>query len=134
MENIILNRQILGLILPDLLDFDWFRHTGIPDSITHWSKNPQFIQKLPFWKYHFSQNSLFENIIFHKIHLWKISFFTKSTFSNSHFSQNSLFENIIIHKIRIFKHQILSNFWIKKWVFALFNNVKDYLWQDFLQK
>ena len=30
----------------------------------HWSKNPQFIQKFTFSKYHFSQNSQFSNINF----------------------------------------------------------------------
>ena len=41
-----------------------------------------------------SQNSLFENLIIHKIHIFKVSFFTKFTF---------------------FNHQILGNFCIKSW-------------------
>ena len=39
-----------------------------------------------------SKNPHFQNLIFHKIHNFKVSFFTKITF---------------------FKHQILCNFWIK---------------------
>ena len=34
------------------------------------------------------------NLIFHKIHNFKVLFFTKFTFSKSHFSQNSHFSNI----------------------------------------
>ena len=33
------------------------------------------------WKSYFSQNSPFENLIFHKIHNFKILFFTQFTFS-----------------------------------------------------
>ena len=33
--------------------------------IKHWGKNPELIQKFTFWKYHFSQNSLFQDLIFH---------------------------------------------------------------------
>ena len=40
----------------------------------------------------FSQNSHFQNLTFHNIYIFKVSFFTKFTF---------------------FKHQILGNFWIK---------------------
>ena len=39
--------------------------------------------------------------IFHKIHNFKILFFTKFTFSKSHFSQNSHFQSPIFHKIHI---------------------------------
>ena len=47
-------------------------------SLTHWSKNPQFIQKLKVFKIHiflnshFSKNSHFQSLIFHKIHNFKI--------------------------------------------------------------
>ena len=41
-----------------------------------------------------SKNSHFQNLIFHKIHIFNISFFTKFTFSKSHFSQNSHYSNI----------------------------------------
>ena len=79
-------------------------------SSTHWGRNPQFIQKLSFWKSHFWQNSHFQNHIFDKIHNFKISFFTKFTFSKSHsftkftfskshFSQNSHFSYIIFKGI-----------------------------------
>ena len=37
-------------------------------------------QKSTYWKSQFLQNSPFWNLIFHKIHLSKISFFTKFTF------------------------------------------------------
>ena len=51
-------------------------------KVTHWNKNPQFTQKNTIWKSHFSQNSYFQNIIFHKIQNFKVLFFTKFT-SNS---------------------------------------------------
>ena len=98
-------------------------------NIAHWGKNPQFIQKIRFWKSQFPQNSHFkylshfwqnthswnlifaknshfEHLDFHKIHIFKISFFTKFTFRTSHFSQNSHSENIIFHKIHILKNFI----------------------------
>ena len=78
----------------------------------HISKS-HFLTKFAFSESHFSQNSHFENLIFHKIHIFKVSFFTKFAISKSHFSQNSHFQNLIFHKIHIFKHQILCNFWIK---------------------
>ena len=43
----------------------------------------------------------FENLTFHKIRIFKISFFTKFKISKSYFLRNS--------------HQILGNFWIKSW-------------------
>ena len=46
---------------------------------------------------------------FHKIHILKISFFSKFTLSKSHFSQNSHFQNLIFHKILIFKILIFPN-------------------------
>ena len=61
-------------------------HTG--------AKNAHFIRKFTFWKSHFWQNSQFQNLIFHQIHIFKVSFFTKFTFSKSHFSQNSHFSSI----------------------------------------
>ena len=61
---------------------------------THWGKTPQFIQKFTFGKSHFSQNSHLQNLTFHKINIYKISFFTKFTFSKPHFSQSSHFSNI----------------------------------------
>ena len=86
-----------------------------------------------------SKNSHFENLIFDKIHNFKISFFTKFTFPKSHFSHNSHFQNIIFHKIRIFKisffskftffnHQILGNFWIKNWFLPQCDSVGGQKW------
>ena len=43
-----------------------------------------------------TKNSHFGNLIFHKIHNFKHSFFTRFTVSKSHFSQNSHFSNIKI--------------------------------------
>ena len=92
-------------------------------------------------KFHFSQNSHFQNIIFRKIHIFKVSFFTKFTLSKSHFSQNSHFKSLVFHNYQIhtykvsflpkftiskyhfsqnshfFKHQILGYLWIKSWFF-----------------
>ena len=51
-----------------------------------------FLTKFTISRYHFSQNSQFQNHIFHKIYIFKVSFFTKFTF---------------------FKHQFLGNFWTK---------------------
>ena len=74
-------------------------------------------------------HSHFQIFIFDKIHTFKISFLAKFTFSKSHLSQNSQLQNLIFHKIHnfkilfftkftLFKHQILGNFWIKRWGFA----------------
>ena len=52
-----------------------------------------------------TKNSLFEILIFDKIHIFKISIFTKFTISNSHF----------FTKFTYFRHQIQGNFWIKSW-------------------
>ena len=41
-----------------------------------------------------SKNSLYDNLTFHKIHIFKISYFTKFTISKSNFSQNSHFSDI----------------------------------------
>ena len=71
--------------------------------MTHWGKSPQFIQKFTLWKSQFVQNSHPKNDIFHKIHNFKIIFFTKFTFSKSQFSQNSHSENHIFDKIHNFK-------------------------------
>ena len=71
--------------------------------ISHWGKNPQFIQKFTFWEYYFSQNSQFQNLIFDKVHNFKVSFFTKFTFWESHLSQNSHFQSLFFHKIQILK-------------------------------
>ena len=68
-----------------------------------------------------SKNSHFENLIFHKNHNFKVSFFTKFTFWKSHFSQNSQvqnlnfsqksqFQSLIIYKIHIFKVSFLTKF------------------------
>ena len=58
---------------------------------SHWGKNPQFT------------NSHFESLIFHKIHIFKFSFFTKFTFSKCHFSRNSHFQIHIFDKIHILR-------------------------------
>ena len=68
-----------------------------------------------------SKNIQFQNLIFHKIHNSKISFFTKFTipksyfsqnsqFSKSHFSQNSHFQCLIFHKILFYKRGSLRSF------------------------
>ena len=54
-------------------------------KILNLSKNSQFRIL------NFSQNSQFQNLNFHKIHIFKISFFTQFTFSMSHFSLTSHF-------------------------------------------
>ena len=84
-------------IFHEISDFKYlFKMSRISESreYTHWGKNPQFIQKFTFSKYYCSQNSHFQNLIFHKIHYFKGSFFTQFTFSNSHFPQYSHFSNI----------------------------------------
>ena len=78
-------------------------------------KNPQFIQKFTYWKSHIWHNSHFQNLIFHKIHIFKASLLTKFTTSNSHFYQNSQFIILIFFQIHIFIRQILGHFWIKNW-------------------
>ena len=57
-----------------------------------------------------SKNSHIENPNFHKIHILKISFFTKFTISKSHFLQNSHFQNLIFHKIHISKISFFTKF------------------------
>ena len=72
----------------------------------HWGKNPYFypkihISKIPiftkftFLKSQFSQNSHFQNLIFHKIQI-----------NETNFTQNSRFSKL--------NSRILGNFWIKK--------------------
>ena len=53
------------------------------------------------FKVSFSQNSHFQNLIFLKILIFKITFFSKFIISKSHFSQNSHFQNLIFHQIHI---------------------------------
>ena len=77
-------------------------------TTTHWGKPPQFVQKFTFSKSHFSQNSHFQGLIFQKIHIFKVAFFTKFTILKSHFSQNSHFKSVIFHKIHIFQ---TWNYW-----------------------
>ena len=73
-----------GYVLkPECLTTDGCKSTHSP--FAHWGQNSQFIQKFTFRKSHFSQNSHFENINFHKIHLSEISFFTKFTITKYHF-------------------------------------------------
>ena len=52
-----------------------------------------------------SKNSHFENLTFHEIQNFQVSFFTKFTFSKPQF----------FTKFTFFKRQILGNFWIKNW-------------------
>ena len=73
-------------------------------TATHWGKKPQFIQKFTIWKSHFSQNSHFENLIFHKIHNFKVSLFDKI----------HIFQSVIFHKIHFFGPLILTKFTIFK--------------------
>ena len=77
----------------------------------------------------FSQNLHFWNLIFHKIHIFKVWFFTKFTFSKSDFSQNSHFQNFNFHKIHIFKIAIFTKFTFLK------SNIwqNSHLWTLFLQ-
>ena len=96
-------------------------------------------------KSQFTHNSHFQNLIFDKIHNFKISFFTKFTiskshfftnftFSQSHFSQNSHFSSIkflaISRKKSWFQPQCelesLRNFWAQKEaLFALIRKNKQ---------
>ena len=74
-------------------------------KIRNLSKNSHIL------KSQFRQNWHLEILVFHKIHIFKISFFTKFTFSNSHFSnshfpQNSYFWTIFFIKFTFFKHQM----------------------------
>ena len=55
-----------------------------------------------------SKISHFQNINFHKIHYFKISFYAKFTFTKLHFSQNSHFKIIIFGKT-IIKKQCPKN-------------------------
>ena len=61
--------------------------------------------------------------IFDRIHIFKVSFSTKSTFLESDFSQNSHFQNLIFHRIHIFQTSNSREFWDKKFVFASVCNV-----------
>ena len=70
---------------------------------SHWGKKPQFIQKFTFWKSQFWQNSHVENLIFHKIHISKISFFTKFTFPKSHFCRIHPFKISLFTKFTMSK-------------------------------
>ena len=59
--------------------------------------------------------------IYPKIHIFKITFFTKFTILKSNFSQNSQIQNHIFLKIHNFSYkihifQILGNFWKKNWL------------------
>ena len=72
---------------------------------SHWDKNP-------------SENSPFGNLIYHKIYIFKISFFTKFTLSNSQFWQNSHFHNLIFHKIHILKISFFTKFTFLKYHFS----------------
>ena len=47
--------------------------------------------KFTMSKSHFSQNSHFQNFVFHKVHVFIISLLTKFTFLKCHFSQNPHF-------------------------------------------
>ena len=85
-----------------LLVFSADAHTA------HCGKNPHFIQKSHFRNSQFSQNSPFQNHIFDKIHIFKITFFTKFTFLKYHIWQNSHFR-----KFTFFNYQILGIFWVK---------------------
>ena len=110
-------RNFLNIYLDILLCVIGSLFPAIPWN-THLCKNPQFVQKFTFWNSHFSQNSHFQNLIFHKIHIFKVQFFTKFTISKSNFSQNSHFQSLIFHKIHIFQ---TSNSWAfldKKLVFG----------------
>ena len=59
------------------------------DKFPTQGQKSSFYQKITFWNYQFSHNSQFQTLIFHKIHIFKMSFFTKFTFSKSQFWQNS---------------------------------------------
>ena len=80
-------------------------------------KGPQTLKETSFHqvKYHFSPNSHFQNLIIHKIHIFKVSLFTKFTFPKSHFSPNSQFQILIFfHKIHNFKISFYTKFIFSK--------------------
>ena len=56
--------------------------------------------------------------VYPKIHILKISLFTKFTISKPHFSQNSPFQNLIFHKIHILK----ISFFTKNHIFQTSNS------------
>ena len=66
---------------------------------------PQFqvLKRLKISKAHL------ENLTFHEIHIWKISFFTKFTFSKSDFSQNSHFQISFFTKFTISNSHFSQN-------------------------
>ena len=51
-----------------------------------------------------------KSLIYPKIHILKISFFTKFTISKSHFSQNSHFQSVIFDRIHISKILFFTKF------------------------
>ena len=71
------------------------------------------------------KNSHFESLIFDKIHIFKISFFTKFTFSKFYFSQNSQFQSPTFHKIHMFKISFSTKFTILKYHFSQNSHFKN---------
>ena len=74
----------------------WWELSFVPASIQmlpkwwKWLKRLAkgiFLTKLAFSKYHFSQSSQFEKLIFHKIHIMKYSSFTKAHFEKNIFDK-----------------------------------------------
>ena len=71
------------------------RHIGVKIHIlskkfTYWKS--QFLEKFTFLKSHFSQNSRFRNLIFHEIHISKMSYLTKFAFMKPFFTKLTLFK------------------------------------------
>ena len=90
------------------------------------------------WKFfciksHFSQNSHFENIIFDKIHIFKVSFFTKFTFWKYHICQNSHFQSLIFDKNLILKVSFFTKFTFWKYHFRQNSRSQSVLFQKIRQ-
>ena len=66
-------------------------------------------------------------LILSKVHILKISLFTKFTFSTCQFSQNSQFQNLIFDKIHIFKISFLTKFTILKSYFSLNSQFQNFI-------
>ena len=103
--------KVFSLVLSSFI-FDTLMHTllGYENSQKH-TKNPSFIQKFTIWKSQFSQDSNLQNLIFLKIHNFKILFFLKFAIWKSHYSH---FENLIFYKVPILKISFFTKFTFSK--------------------
>ena len=96
----------------------------------HWGKNPQFIPNIHIFKtsfftmftmskYHFSPNSQFQNVIFHKIHTFKISFFTEiHIFQSLTFPKIHIFKTLFFTKLAISQSHFSQKFTFSKCDFS----------------